>query len=237
MCWKKSSLLAALALFIFAGLIPEVAAQGNPRITIFGGGSFVRGDRTFVIGSNTFQTRFTNGGRLLGRGSLDLTRHWTLEADYGLGTSNFRVNQSGGSTQQRDYGVRVNNISLNVVRFLTSSDSRFRPYLGGGLGWVRYSPTDLAKAQAQSGQFIDQSAAIQASNKFGFPISGGAEIRLNRWLGTRIDARDYISTIPRFGEPQTSSGSGSDFYPVSGVVHNINVSAGVVFYLTPRGRR
>lgn len=234
MCWKKSFFLGTLALFIFAGLTPDAAAQGNPRVTIFGGGSFVKGERTFVIGGDTFRTRFVDGGRILARASLDLTSHWTVEADYGLGTSNFRVEQSGGTPQQRDFGVRVNDISFNLIRFFTSSESRFRPYLGAGLGWLRYSPTDAAKASAQTNEFIDEAAAIQASNKFSFPIGGGAEVRLNRWLGTRIDVRDHITSVPRFGVPQTSTGPGGDFFPVDGVVHNVELAAGVVFYLTPR---
>ncbi len=235
MCWKKFSFLAVLALFISAGLIPEAAAQGNPRITIFGGGSFVRGERTFDIGGDTFRTRFVDGGRFVARGSLDLTSHWTLESDFSFGRSNFRVNQLGGNPRQRDFGVRVNNVSFNLIRFLTSSESRVRPYLGAGLGWLRYSPTDAAKASAQTNEFIDEAAVIQSSNKFSFPIGGGAEVRFNRWLGTRIDVTDHIGSIPRFGVPQTSTGPGSDFFPVDGIVHNVDIAVGVVFYLTPRG--
>ncbi len=236
MCWKKPFFLVVLALFISAGLAPDAAAQGNPRVTIFGGGSFVRGERTFVIGSDTFRTQFVDGGRLLVRTSLDLTSHWTVEADYGFGRSNFRVNELSGTPQQRDFGVRVNDISFNLIRFFTSSDSHFRPYLGAGLGWLRYSPTDAAKASAQTNGFIDETALIQSSNKFSFPIGGGAEVRLNRWLGTRIDVRDHITAIPRFGVPQASPGTGGDFFPVDGVVHNLDLAVGVVFYLTPRGR-
>jgi opacity protein-like surface antigen len=236
MCWKKSLFLAVLAVLLFVGLIPDAVAQGNPRVTIYGAGAFVRGERTFVVGGDTFRTQFVDGGRLLARASLDLTSHWTVEADYGFGRSNFRVNELSGTPQQRDFGVRVNDISFNLIRFFTSSDSRFRPYLGAGLGWLRYSPTDAAKASAQTNAFIDEPAAIQASNKFSFPVGGGVELRLNRWLGTRIDVRDHINGIPRFGVPQTSSGTGGDFFPVDGIVHNLDLSGGVVFYLTPRSR-
>ena len=62
-------------------------------------------------------------------------------------------------------------------------------------------------------------------------MGGGLEARLNRWLGLRFDFKDYMSPIPRFGLGETSSGPGGIFFPVSGIVHNVEVAAGIVFYL------
>ncbi len=57
------------------------------------------------------------------------------------------------------------------------------------------------------------------------------ETRANDWLGFRVDFRDHITGIPRFGLPESSRGPGSVFFPVSGVLHNTEVSLGAVFYL------
>jgi hypothetical protein len=37
--------------------------------------------------------------------------------------------------------------------------------------------------------------------------------------------------VPTFSLPQASTGPGSVFYPVSGTVNNVEVAAGIVFYL------
>jgi len=221
-------------LMLLAVAAPDVAAQGNPRITIFGGGSFLQGDRSFVVSGDNFTTEFITGGKLRARASLDLTSHWTLEADYTFGRNNFRVNEMGTTPAQRDFGIRVNNVTLNLVRFFTASKRRFRPYLGTGIGWVRYSPTDAAKNLALTGEFIGAPANLTATNDFSIPFGGGIEFRFSRWLGTRIDVRDNISRVARFGVPTTPGGPGGAFFPVDGITHNVQVEIGVVFFLKPK---
>ena len=221
-------------LVVMALAAPQVTAQGNPRITVFGGGSFLSASRSFTVNGQNFDTRFVNGGKLRLRGSLDLTSHWTLEGDYSFGRNNFRVDELGATPQQRDFGVRLHGINFNLVRFWTSSNSRFRPYLTTGLGLSRFSPTDVAKTLAINNALFDAPASLATSNTFGFPLGGGAEIRLSRWFGTRLEVKDYISAVPRFGVSKTSSGAGGTFFPVTGIAHNVEAAVGIVFYLTPR---
>lgn len=199
-------------LMLFAATAPSAVAQGNPRITIFGGGSLLQGDRSFVVGGDNFTTEFITGGKLRARGSVDVTSHWTLEADYSFGRNNFRVNDMGGTPEQRDFGVRVNNVTFNLVRFFTASRRRFRPYLGTGIGWVRYSPTDAAKALAQN-EFIDAPSNLTSTNDFTVPISGGIEARITRWLGLRFDARDNIGRVARFWRARKPQRAGRRLLP------------------------
>ncbi len=228
----RTSILSvwAASLMLLAAVAPGVAAQGNPRITIFGGGSLLQGDRSFTVGGDNFTTEFITGGKLRARGSVDVTSNWTLEADYSFGRNNFRVNDMGGTPEQRDYGVRVNNVTFNLVRFFTASRRRFRPYLGTGIGWVRYSPTDAAKALAQN-EFIGAPSNLTSTNDFTVPISGGIEARITRWFGLRFDARDNIGRVARFGVSETPSGPGGDFFPVNGITHTVQVEVGIVFFL------
>lgn len=223
----------AIFLMLFAASAPGAVAQGNPRITLFGGGSLLQGDRSFVVSGDNFTTEFITGGKLRARGSLDVTSHWTLEADYSFGRNNFRVNEMGTTPAQRDYGIRVHNVTFNLVRFFTASRRHVRPYLGTGIGWVRYSPTDAAKTLAMT-EFIDAPSNLTASNDFSVPFGGGMEIRFTRWLGTRLDVRDNISRVARFGVPTTPSGPGGDFFPVDGITHNVQVEIGMVFFLKPK---
>ncbi|MDA2938948.1 hypothetical protein MYX75_11890, partial [Acidobacteria bacterium AH-259-A15] len=105
-------------------------------------------------------------------------------------------------------------------------------FLTSGFGAVRFNPTKEAKALALSDQFIGQPTQIGSTIKLSVTLGGGFEARFNRWLGVRLEAKDNMSAIPRFGLGETSSGPGGTFFPVDGIVHNIDAAAGVVFYFS-----
>ncbi len=224
----------ACALLVAVAVVPNAQAHPNPRITILFGGSFISGDRTFDVNGDTFVSQFLNGGKFRLRGSLDLTSHWTLEGDYSFGRNDQRITQdSGGIIEQRDFKVTVGQVQMNFVRFFTDNESRIRPFFTAGLGMVRFNPTDEAKAAALAGDFLDDPTQLTSSIDFSFAVGGGLEARLNRWLGLRFDFKDHMSPIPRFGLTETSSGPGGIFFPVSGIVHNVEAAGGIVFYFLP----
>ena len=205
----------------------------NPRVTISGAGSFLRGERSFVLGGETFNTQFANAGRAKARLTLDLTKHFSIEGVYGFGTSNLRVTEQGGTPTQRAFGIRQHEIQFNILHFFSLGTRRVRPFLTTGVGALRFDPTDQAKALAAANDFLDAPAQLSSTNQVHFAIGGGIEGRFSRWLGLRLDVKDHISAIPRFGVPQTTSGPGGASYPVDGIVHNIQAEAGIVFYLLP----
>ena len=220
------------ALLVAAAVIPNALANPNPRITVLFGGSFISGERTFDVNGESFVSQFLNGGKLHLRGSLDLTSLWTLEGDYSFGRNDQRITQDiGGIIEQRDFKVTVGQVQLNFVRFFTDNESRIRPFFTAGLGMVRFNPTDEAKLAALSGDFLADPTLLTSSIDFSLAVGGGLETRFNRWLGLRFDLKDHMSPIPRFGLDETSSGPGGIFFPVSGIVHNVEVAAGIVFYL------
>ncbi|MDA2925008.1 hypothetical protein MYX65_10235, partial [Acidobacteria bacterium AH-259-L09] len=182
---------------------------------------------------DTFTSQFVNGSKVRVRGTLDLTEHWSIEADYSFGRNNQRIKGlSGGIPELRDFGVRVGQVHFSLMRFLTSRESRVRPFLTSGFGAVRFNPTEEAKALALRDEFIDESTQIESTIKLSFTLGGGFEARFSRWLGVRLEAKDNISAIPRFGLRETSSGPAGTFFPVDGIVHNIEAAAGVVFYFS-----
>ena len=223
--------LLGCTLLVALAVVPNALANPNPRITLLFGGSVLRGGRVFVVGSNVFTSQFAHGAKARLRGSFDLTRHWTLEADYGIGRNNQRIIEE--DLDQRNFGVTVSQVQFNFVRFLTDSESRIRPFVTGGLGIVRFNPTDEAKVAALTGDFINDPTQLDSSTKLSFAVGGGFEARLSRWLGIRFDLKDHMSAIPRFGLDETSSGPGGIFFPVSGLVHNIETAGGIVFYFFP----
>ncbi len=218
----------ACALLVAAAVVPNALAHPNPRITVLFGGSFISGERAFVVEGESFVSQFLNGGKFRLRGSLDLTSHWTLEGDYSIGRNDQRITEESGV--KRDFGVTVGQVQLNFVRFLTDNESRIRPFFSAGLGMVRFNPTDEAKEAALGGDFLTDPTQLTSSIDLSFAVGGGLEARLNRWLGLRFDLKDHMSPIPRFGLDETSSGSGGSFFPVSGIVHNVEAAAGIVFY-------
>jgi len=223
--WITCALLVAVA------VVPNALAHPNPRITILFGGSFVSGERTFDLNGESFVSQFLNGGKFRARGSLDLSKHWTLEGDYSFGRNDQRITQDiGGVIEQRDFKVTVGQVQLNFVRFFTDNESRIRPFFSAGLGAVRFNPTDEAKAAALSGDFLADPTQLTSSIDISVAVGGGLEARLNRWLGLRFDFKDHMSPIPRYGLEESSSGPGGIFFPVSGILHNVEAAAGIVFY-------
>ncbi len=219
------------ALLVTAAIVPNALAHPNPRITILFGGSFIAGERTFDLNGDSYVSQFLNGGKFHLRGSLDLSKHWTLEGDYSFGRNDQRITQdTGGVIEQRDFKVNVGQVQLNFVRFFTDNESRIRPFFSAGLGVVRFNPTDEAKSAALSGDFLADPTQLTSSIDISIAVGGGLEARLNRWLGLRFDFKDHMSPIPRYGLEESSSGPGGIFFPVSGILHNVEAAAGIVFY-------
>ncbi len=228
----KKLWVAGSALLIVFLAVPGTFAQIlNPRVTVSGGGSFLRGERTFVVSGETFTTQYAVGGRAKARLTLDLTRHWSVEGVYGFGDNNLRVTEQGTTPGQRSFGIRDHQIQFNILRFFSAGERPVRPFLITGVGLARFIPTDQAKAAALANDFIDGPAQISATNKPSVAFGGGIEVQATRWFGLRLDVKDRISAVPRFGLPQTSSGTGGAFFPVDGLVHNIDGEVGIVFYL------
>ena len=117
------------------------------------------------------------------------------------------------------------------MRFFTDNESRIRPFFSAGLGAVRFNPTDEAKSAALSGDFLADPTQLTSSIDISSAVGGGLEARLNRWLGLRFDFKNHMSPIPRYGLEESSSGPGGIFFPVSGILHNVEAAAGIVFYV------
>lgn len=219
---------AVLALLLLA---PGAFAQaGNPRVSVFGGGSFLKADRAFTVGGDVKRSNFAKGGKFGIRGTVDLDPHWAVEGAYSYGTNNLRIFDIGTPTRVRAFGSRVHQITGNVLFFVADSKSRLRPFATAGFGLSRFAPTSRAKAAAAV-EFVDAPATIQSVSKFEFNYGGGVEAKASGRFGLRFDVRDHIAAIPRFGIPQVPTAGVADFFPVSGAAHDVEVSAGLVIYL------
>ena len=221
---------AASALLVFL-LLPlgAVAEDGNLSVSVFGGGSFLKGERNFIIGGDPKRSDFAKGGKFGARGTAQLNSHWAVEGAYSYGTNNLRIFDIGTPTRERAFGTRIHQVTGNALYYLGGSTSKVRPFVTAGGGLMRFGPTTAAKTAATI-RFIDEPATISADNKFEFNYGGGVEAKASDLWGLRFDVRDHLAGIPRFGIPQVPTAGIADFFPVSGAVHDVEVSAGIVIY-------
>jgi len=228
---RASNLLTVLTvIFVLCGS-NALAQFLDPRVTGFFGVSFLGGERSFIVDGDPFQSQFENGAKVGLRLTTDVTDIWSLEGSYSFSDNDLRISELGTPPEERFFGIGVHQFVFNGLYYVTPPGETLRFFFTAGIGWVRFSPSETAQVLALVDKFIDDEASIRTSNKFGFNFGGGMETRANDWLGFRIDVRDHITGYPRFGLPESSTGPGSVFFPVDGVLHNIEVSFGAVFYL------
>jgi len=228
---RASNLLTVLTvIFVLCGS-NAFAQLLEPRVTGFLGGSFLGGERSFIVDGDPFQSEFENGAKVGLRFTTDLTDIWSLEGSYSFSGNDLNITELGTPPEKRFFGVGVHQLAVNGLYYLNSSGDTRRFFVTAGIGWVRFSPSETAKILALVDKFISDSASITTSNKFGFNFGAGMETRANDWLGFRVDFRDHITGYPRFGLPESSTGPGSVFFPVDGLLHHIELSFGAVFYL------
>ena len=205
-------------------------AQTNPRVTVFGAGSFVAGSREFLMNSNnTIRTEYGSGGKFGVRFGMDLNDRWAGEAAYSFGSNNLRAITLNPPRREREFETRVHQFLVNGSYYFLGANEKWGPFATAGAGLYRLSPTTDAKGLAAV-NFLSGPARIGSSTKFGVNFGGGIEGRMSRYLGLRIDLRDHLMGIPRFGVPETPLNPGGVFYPVSGLLNNIEISIGAIVY-------
>ena len=61
-------------------------------------------------------------------------------------------------------------------------------------------------------------------------FGGGFEAAATENIGVRLDLRDHIVGVPRFGLPEQPLNPGGVYYPATGTVHNWEIAVGALFY-------
>lgn len=207
-----------------------IAQDIDPRITFLGGASLLSGSRSFVIGPRLFATQFENGVKIGVRGTFNLREHWGAEGTYSFSSNGLQVTQTTPASVQ-NFGVHLHQITGNALYFFDGPDKALRPFVTAGVGVSRYSPTSDAKLGAAQ-NFLGEPAVITGSSSFNFNFGAGIESRPWNHLGLRLDFRDHLSAIPRFGLPQSAASPGAAFFPVSGRAQDFEIATGLIYYFT-----
>jgi opacity protein-like surface antigen len=202
----------------------------DPRITFLGGASLLSASRSFVIGTRLFDTQFQNGIKIGVRGTFNVGEHWGAEGTYSFSSNGLQVRGVAPATVQ-DYGVHLHQFTGNALYFFSASGKSFRPFVTAGLGVSRYSPTSDAKLAAAQ-DFLGQPAVLVSTSAFDFNFGAGIETKPWDHFGVRLDFRDHVTGIPRFGLPQTATSPTAPFFPVQGRAQDFEISTGLTYYFT-----
>lgn len=223
----KKTLCAAL-LLLTTGL---VAQESNPRVSLFGSASLLQGERRFTLFGEDFRSKYFNGAKAGVRGTIDVSDKWSLEAGYRYGSNTLEIIEELGtpSAETRRFAIRQHQLTASVLRLLNNRADRVEIFVAAGGGLTRFSLTDGAKTRAAMEFVNNPSSNARAENNWNFHFGMGLEAKLTQSWGLRIDVQDHISPYPRYGLPESNPGGGADFYPVSGVIHDIEPSLGIVF--------
>ena len=216
-------------LILVSGALAQDTTGVDPRGSFFAGASLLGGGKTFFLGNNGFNTKFQNGGKIGFRGTVNIRDHWAAEGAYGFESDGLQVTQTTPLQNVRDFGVHIHQVTANGLYFFDNRDHRFRPFATAGIGFMRYNPTSDAKLAAGTA-FLDQPVLLHGETHFDFNIGVGAEAMIVQHIGARFDFRDHITGLPRFGLPQNAQSPGGPHYPITGLVSNWEIAAGVVYH-------
>jgi len=224
------NLRSRFLLFFFAALFTSSAfGQGfDPRISFLLGASLPSGSRTFVVGPTVFDSQFQNGAKLGLRGAVNIGEHWGAEATYSFSADGLQITRVTPATAQ-NFGVHLDEFTGNGLFFFTGRERFLRPFLTAGIGGSHFSPTDNAKLMAAT-NFLGQPAILTGSSEFDFNFGAGIEARPWSHFGVRFDLRDHVTGFPRFGLPETATGPNAPYFPVSGRVQDVELTAGFVYH-------
>jgi hypothetical protein len=220
---SSAVLLAVLSAY------PAFAQYSNPRASVFVAGSFPGGNRVFEVDpGEVIETDLRKGAKIGFRIGADLTETWGAEATYSFGSADLRVRETT-PTREREFDAHLHQFMVNGLYNFLPSDSVWRPFATVGLGLARYSPKESARDAALQ-NFLDGPTRISSSTRLSINFGGGVEREITEIIGVRADVRDHIIGIPRFGLPEVPLNPNGVFYPVKGVVHDFEISVGVVFH-------
>lgn len=120
---------------------------------------------------------------------------WLSRGIFGAGVDVARTGEFLGNAQGRVRDSSLTTVMANIVIGGPLPEGRgFRPYLTGGVGWLRYDVTRTSGLEA-------------SATDFGFNIGAGADLMFTRHVGAEIDFRylrntkDFVLAGLDFEEP------------------------------------
>ena len=235
---KTTLLLVPLAVFLWIAQPGFAGVQY--RLEFFGAGSMpIQKNFEITTPQSSVPLRcaqeFSFGARGGVRVGTDGRGRWGQDFIYSFGTNPTKiVNQSNQS--QFAFTSRIHQFSYNALWYPAGSglgrESGAFPYVTAGVGGSFHILPQTAVNEA-----LDPNRGglgkLHSENVFDFNAGGGVRFKINRRFGVRIDVRDFMSRAVRYGLPQSSPDPKVTVFPITGVLHRIEASFGLVIYFKP----
>jgi hypothetical protein len=129
-----------------------------------------------------------------------------------------------------DLPIQVHNFGVTGLFYFTENEqANTRPFVSFGLGASIYKPTKEARAIAAD-PYIGGLPGFGQSNEVSFHYGVGFKQRFSRSVGFRMDVNHFIGRNPSFSMSRRSDDPNEVVFPADGAIHNIEASAGLLFY-------
>jgi opacity protein-like surface antigen len=212
--------LTSIALALVMGASTAILQAQGIDVFLQGGGSALFDKNYPTTTPGPLGTTYAPGGQFSAGAEARLGSIFGLEGAYWWGQNNLRVTQLGTSSGlQATYGIRHQQVSGDVL--LHVPFPIIKPYVAGGIEYVRFSPYGHATLSLPGFTTSFTSSGgplLSPSNKFGFNYGAGIEFKVLPIVGIRVDARDFVTGSPSFGLPGNYSARANDFEYSAGIV-------------------
>jgi opacity protein-like surface antigen len=211
-------------------------AQGY-KIFIMGGASSLTDPRTFTERDINYSSAYAGGAKVIAGVEAPFYKIFGIEASYGLGPNNLRINNNSYSYSfSKGYGERNSRYSADIVGHVPGVWRGIRAYGVVGVEYDVFSPTSSAKTLAKTQGFACEigntatcSATLSSQGEGGFNIGGGLDYKVASKVDLRLDVRDHVFGSPTYGLPTTFSVPSAAYFPISGSAHDLEYSIGIVY--------
>lgn len=221
---KNRRLVQSLAVVIT--LCASASALHAQGLSVFamGSASSLFDKRDYAVNATPFSSSYKTGGGVTLGAEFSLNRIVGVEGSYSNVRNNLAVTNSSTSAES-GYGVHDQRFSGDLVAHAPKALFGLKPYLAGGIEYDHFSQP------GSSSNIFDgfSDVTLSAANKVGINYGGGVDMKLLPFISLRVDVRDHVMTSPTYGLP--SSSSIGPFYPISGIAHDLEYSAGIVFHV------
>jgi hypothetical protein len=236
---KRYLLLAGLCTLATVG---SVFAQGlnirSAELSLSAGGTNFT-NKSFTIGQP--QTSIPINGKMdLSGGTMYEARinfytrkRLGAEFLYGYQYGGVTLRTQSAATPPASFGVplQVHTIGLNFDYYLTSNTKAvWRPFVTFGGGAIVFRPSTGGQRSAKDPLEGNFDTFFETSRGYG-TVGAGVKRTVTKSIGLRADAGLYMSKVPTFGLPESSSITSATVLPVGGLVRSVRASGGVIFYL------
>ncbi len=168
----------------------------------------------FLVGGTTLTAPGASNSTGIGLAiGSNIDDYMGLELDYSYASQdlnlglNSRASIPGSTVTATDSSLNANLVVAELQFHATDTSSRFRPYVGVGLGWKHSSLEDAGQGGFGGNATIPGSSVSQSS--FGTDTTIGAKIRFNENFQGVLDFRYFLPVVKSSASVSEDSTDGS----------------------------